>query len=137
MFPLDTKILITDDMFMMRSVQQQILNKLGYKDISLAENGEMAYTMIVEAKNAGKPFGLILSDWMMPKMKGIELLQKVRATPGLEKVPFVIITAEIEKEQIMQAVKAGVTQYISKPFTDVTIAEKLKLAYIAAQKKAA
>lgn len=137
MFPPSTRILVTDDMMMMRSIQQKILNAIGYTDVSQADNGEAGLALAAAALAEGKPFGLILSDWMMPKMKGIDFLKKVRSTKGLEKTPFVLITAEIEKQQVMEAIQAGVTLYITKPFTEESIRAKLKQAWEIASKKAA
>jgi two-component system, chemotaxis family, chemotaxis protein CheY len=129
MFPLNTRILIADDMLMMRNIEKRIFNNLGFQDITLAEDGEAALNLAKNEHAAGKPFGLIVSDWMMPKMKGIDFLRAVRANDTLKNTPFIMVTAEIDKNQVMEAVQAGVTQYISKPFSEESYLSRLKLAW--------
>lgn len=126
MFPANTKILIVDDMMMMRAVVQRSLNEMGFTEITQAENGESAWDKITFALNANAPFQLIICDIIMPGISGIELLIKVRATPSLKGVPFVMLTAEGEKAQILKAIQAGVSSYIVKPFTTEILKEKLQ-----------
>jgi two-component system chemotaxis response regulator CheY len=125
MFPSNTKILVIDDMRTMRMVVKNTLMKLGYTKIEEAEDGEAGLTKLKEADLSGEAFGLVLSDWNMPKMQGLELLKKVRSDAKLKGTPFLLITAESEQSQIMDAIKAGVDHYVTKPFTPETIKQKL------------
>lgn len=129
MFPPSTKILILDDMQMMRSIIRKMLKDLGFTDVTDVDNGESGLEKIKSAAALGAPFQLIISDWMMPKMAGIDLLRAIRTIAPMKHLPFIMITAESEKELIVVAVQAGVTQYITKPFQVSTLAEKLKLTY--------
>lgn len=129
MFPLNTKILVVDDMGMFRTMVKQSLGELGYKTYKEATDGEAGWKAIVDARTEKAPFGLIMSDWSMPKMKGIELLKKVRAEAWGRNLPFVMLTGEAEKSFIIEAVENKVTQYIIKPFTINDLKTKLKLAY--------
>ena len=126
MFDPKTKILVIDDMLTMRKVVSKCCRDLGFSDITEAPNGEEAWTKIQEAN---PPFQLIISDWNMPKLSGVELLKKVRADARFSKTPFVLVTAESEKEQVVEAIKAGVTNYVTKPFTVDTLREKLEAAH--------
>ncbi len=120
---LDTslKVLVVDDMSTMRRIVKTVLKQLGYSDISEAENGQDALTKL---KVGG--FGLVVSDWNMPVMPGIELLRNVRADADLKALPFLMVTAEAQKENIIEAVQAGVSNYVVKPFTAEALQEKLE-----------
>lgn len=118
-------------------IVRKSLSEIVFTNITEADDGETAWPLIEQALAAGAPFQLILSDWNMPKLKGIDLLRKVRATPAIAKVPFILLTAEAEKTQIIEAVKAGVTNYITKPFTADTLRKKLEVVYAAISKEAA
>lgn len=129
MFPKKTKILIADDMAMFRQMVKQALTTLEYTNFVETNDGTTAWSALVDARQAGLPFELIISDWNMPKMKGIELLRKVRAEEWGANMPFVMLTGETEKQTIMDAIEAKVTQYIIKPFTVEALSQKLKQAY--------
>jgi two-component system chemotaxis response regulator CheY len=120
------KVLIVDDFATMRRILKNILKQIGLKNISEADNGKAA---LKELKN--EKFDLILCDWNMPEMPGIELLNQIRSDDQLKDIPFVMVTAESKKENILEAVKAGVNSYIVKPFTAETINEKLKKVFTA------
>ncbi|MEW6569704.1 MAG: chemotaxis response regulator CheY [Nitrospirota bacterium] len=117
----DTKmnILIVDDFSTMRRIIKNILKQLGYENLDEAEDGTQAFTKL---KNGS--FGLIICDWNMPNMDGLELLKKVRDDPQLKDTPF-LITAEAEKDKVIAAIQAGVNNYIVKPFTAEVIKEKM------------
>ena len=119
---LDTsiKVLVVDDMSTMRRIVKNVLKQIGYSDILEAENGQDALTKL---KAGG--FGLVVSDWNMPVMPGIELLRSVRADANLKSLPFLMVTAEAQKENIIEAVQAGVSNYVVKPFTADALLEKL------------
>ena len=135
MFPNSTKILVIDDMMTMRKIVKKSLGELGYTNIVEADDGETAWPIIEKAVADNVPFDLIISDWNMPKLKGIDLLRKVRAVEAIKAVPFILLTAESEKTQVIEAVKAGVTNYITKPFTVDTLRDKLNTAYATMVKK--
>ena len=101
---LDTsiKVLVVDDMSTMRRIVKNVLKQIGYSDIVEAENGQDA---LAKLKAGG--FGLVVSDWNMPVMPGIELLRSVRADADLKSLPFLMVTAEAQKENIIEAVQAG------------------------------
>ena len=118
---LKMKVLVVDDFATMRRIIKNILKQLGFTNIIEAEDGKSALKMLQNDK-----FDLILCDWNMPEMAGIELLGKVRADEQLKGIPFVMVTAEAQKENIIEAVKAGVNSYIVKPFTAEIVEQKLK-----------
>ncbi len=123
---LDTsiKVLVVDDFATMRRIVKGVLKQLGFKDIIEADDGT---TALNELKK--EDVGLIVSDWNMPKMTGLELLKKVREDEKLKSIPFIMVTAEGQKENVIEAVKAGVSNYIVKPFTPETLSEKLEKVF--------
>src|SRR5881392_2578813 len=104
-------ILIVDDYNTMIRIIRNLLRQLGFQDIDDAPDGSAAL-----AKMRAKRYGLVISDWNMEPMTGYELLQEVRADPGLNKTPFIMVTAESKTENVIAAKKAGVNNYIVKPF---------------------
>ncbi|MBW1681530.1 MAG: chemotaxis response regulator CheY [Deltaproteobacteria bacterium] len=117
----DIKVLVVDDFATMRRIVKGALKQLGFKNIAEAEDG---VTALQELKR--EAYGLVLSDWNMPNMTGLDLLKAVRSEESLKHLPFIMITAEGQKENVLQAVQAGVSNYIVKPFTPETLNEKLK-----------
>jgi len=114
------KILVVDDFATMRRIIKNVLVQLGYTNIVEADDGTSALEVLQQEK-----IDLILSDWNMPRMTGLELLKAVRADAATAAIPFIMVTAEARQENIMEAVKAKVSQYIVKPFTAETMQEKL------------
>lgn len=137
MFPKDTSILVVDDMMTMRKLVKKALTALGFSRLSEAENGAVAFEKIKFANQSGTPIQLIISDWNMPEMTGMELLKKVRQTQYCKNTPFILLTAESEKSQVVEAMQARVSGYIVKPFTTEQIAERLTSVYGALHKKVA
>ena len=121
---LNMNVLIVDDFATMRRILRNILRQIGFTSITEADNGKAALTELKKQQ-----FGLILCDWNMPEMSGFELLQNLKSDEELKDVPFVMVTAEAKKENIIDAVKAGVSSYVVKPFTAETIGEKLKKVF--------
>lgn len=121
----DMKILVVDDFPTMRRIVKTLMRQNGYSDFVEAENGAEAYEIL--KKTPGIEF--VVSDWNMPNMTGIEFLKAVRADPKFKHLPFLMVTAEAEKENIIEAVKSGVSNYVVKPFTGQTLAEKLAKIY--------
>ena len=120
------RVLVVDDMVTMRKILKTQLTKLGFTDISEADDGSTAVEAIKKAVAAETPFEMIISDWNMPQMSGIELLKAVRNTKELASVLFIMVTAEAEQENIIEAIKNGVNNYIVKPFTPDTLYTKIK-----------
>jgi two-component system chemotaxis response regulator CheY len=110
----------------MRKIIKNMLTQIGFTNISEADDGATAWPLIEGAIKEGKPFEFILSDWNMPQLSGLDLLKKVRATEGLEKLPFLMITAEAEQGNVVIAVKAGVSNFIVKPFSAQVLKEKIE-----------
>lgn len=121
MFNFKIKVLVVDDFPTMRRIVKNLLKQLGFENIEEAENGEDALRKLKSGD-----FGLVVSDWNMPVMEGIELLRRVRSDPQLKDIPFLMVTAEAEKEKVIEAIKAGVDNYIVKPFTGEVLKEKLE-----------
>lgn len=115
------KILIVDDFPTMRRIIKTLLKQNGYSDFVEAEDGENAYRLL----QAHPDVEFIVSDWNMPNMTGLEFLKTVRADPKFKALPFLMVTAEAEKENIIEAVKSGVSNYVVKPFTGATLKEKM------------
>lgn len=114
------KVLVVDDFSTMRRIVKNILRQLGFEDIEEAEDGAQAYAKL---KTGG--FGFLVSDWNMPNMDGLELLKKVRSDSELRNLPVLMVTAEAEKHKVIEAIKAGVNNYIVKPFTAEVMKEKI------------
>jgi two-component system, chemotaxis family, chemotaxis protein CheY len=115
------KVLVVDDSAVIRQIIKKNLKELGFADLTEAEDGAAGL------KKAGEgPLDLIVSDWNMPNMTGLEFLKAVRADDGLKGIAFIMVTSEADKEKIMEAVQAGVSQYIVKPFNAVQLEEKIK-----------
>ncbi len=121
----DIKILVVDDMSTMRKIIKNMLGQIGFTNITEADDGATAWPMIENAIKEGTPYEFIVSDWNMPQLSGLDLLKKVRATSGLEKLPFLMITAEAEQGNVVIAVKAGVSNFIVKPFSAAVLKEKI------------
>lgn len=119
------KILIVDDMSTMRKIIKNMLGKMGCTDMHEADDGAPAWKMIQESYEAGQPYQFIVSDWNMPQMTGLDLLKNLREDERFKTLPFLMITAEAEQSNVIIAVKAGVSNFIVKPFSIVTLKEKI------------
>ena len=126
MFSLKTKVLVVDDMLTMRKIVSKVLRELGFTDITEASDGLDAWQKV---NSAPEPFGLIISDWNMPNMTGLEFLKQIRASEKFQKTPFLLLTAEADKDQVAEAIKSGVDQYVIKPFSQDNLKTKLQMAY--------
>ncbi len=115
------KVLVVDDMSTMRRILKNVLKQIGFSNLVEAENGQDALNKLKVGD-----IGLIVSDWNMPVMPGIELLRTVRADAELKHLPFLMVTAEAQKENIIEAVQAGVSNYVVKPFTAEALQGKLE-----------
>jgi len=117
---LNMKVLVVDDFATMRRIVKNVLRQLGFTNIVEADDVTSALGLLKE-----NSVDLIISDWNMPKMTGLDFLKTVRADESTKDIPFVMVTAEAQKDNVLQAVQAGVSNYIVKPFTADTVKEKL------------
>ena len=115
------KILVVDDFSTMRRIIKNLLRDLGFNNTTEADDGTTALP-ILQSGN----FDFLSTDWNMPGMQGIDLLKAVRNDPNLAKLPVLMVTAESKRDQIVEAAQAGVNGYIVKPFTAVTLKEKIE-----------
>jgi len=111
---------VVDDFPTMRRIIRNLLKDLGFENVDEAEDGQMGLDKI---RNGS--FDLIVSDWNMPNMDGLTMLQQIRADPNLSTLPVLMVTAEAKKENIVAAAKAGASGYVVKPFTAAVLEEKL------------
>lgn len=116
-------ILVVDDYKTMIRIMNNLLKQIGFTDLHDAANGEDALSKAKETR-----FGLIISDWNMQPMTGYELLKKIRADEELSKTPFILVTAESKMENVIAAKKAGVNNYLVKPFNAQTLKSKIEAA---------
>ncbi|ARJ43376.1 two-component system response regulator [Pantoea alhagi] len=114
------RFLVVDDFNTMRRIVRNLLKELGFNNVEEAEDGADALTKL----RAGG-FDFVISDWNMPNMDGLQLLQTIRADATLGKLPVLMVTAEAKKENIIAAAQAGASGYVVKPFTAATLEEKL------------
>jgi two-component system, chemotaxis family, chemotaxis protein CheY len=117
-------VLVVDDYNTMIRIIRNLLKQLGFEDVDDASDGSAALT-----KLRGKKYGLVISDWNMEPMTGYELLKEVRQDPGLSKTPFIMVTAESKTENVIAAKKAGVNNYIVKPFNAQTLKTKIEAVF--------
>jgi two-component system chemotaxis response regulator CheY len=123
-FDLSMPILVVDDYSTMIRIIRNLLKQIGFENVDDANDGSAAL-----AKMQGKQYGLIISDWNMEPMTGYDLLREVRANPALSKTPFIMITAESKTENVIAAKKAGVNNYIVKPFNAATLKTKMEAVF--------
>jgi two-component system chemotaxis response regulator CheY len=114
------KVLVVDDFSTMRMIIHNMLKKIGFSNICEAENGAAALSLL-----RSDQIGLVLADWHMPVMTGLELLQRIRREPAVKDIPVLMVTAEEQTENILRAIKAGADNFIVKPFTTATIRDKI------------
>ena len=118
-------LLVVDDYNTMIRIIRNLLKQLGFDNIDDASDGSEALS-----KMRGKKYGLVISDWNMEPMTGYDLLREVRASPELSKTPFIMITAESKTENVIAAKKAGVSNYIVKPFNAQTLQHKIAAVFV-------
>lgn len=115
-----SKILVVDDFATMRRIIRNVLRQLGYEEVDEADDGGTALAKLRTGK-----FDLLITDWNMPNMNGLDLVKTLRADDALRKLPVLMVTAEAMKENILEAVRAGVNNYVVKPFTPEIMKEKI------------
>ncbi len=116
----DMRILVVDDFSTMRRIIKNILRQLGYNNVIEADDGTTAL-----AKLQQESVDFVITDWNMPKMSGLELLNEIRSSDTMKDLPVLMVTAEALQENIVAAIKAGVSNYVVKPFDAATISEKI------------
>jgi two-component system chemotaxis response regulator CheY len=115
-------ILVVDDYNTMRRILRNLLEQLGFKNVDEAESGSAA----LEKLRTGKSYGMVISDWNMEPMTGLQLLKEVRSDVKLKGMPFIMVTAESKTENVVAAKEAGVNNYIVKPFNAATLKQKME-----------
>ena len=123
---LSMPVLVVDDYNTMIRILRNLLRQLGFQDIDDAADGTAALTKLRQ-----KQYGLIISDWNMEPMTGYDLLKEVRSNPELKGTPFIMVTAESKTESVIAAKKAGVNNYIVKPFNAQTLQNKIEAVFAA------
>lgn len=123
MFDNQTRILVLDDMAMIRKMVVAALREMGFTDIHEAANGQEGWEILA---NSLFPFGLVISDLNMPLCNGVELLKKVRADERTSKIPFILLTGESDVSLVTEALKFGVSNYLVKPFSPEILKKKLE-----------
>lgn len=121
MLDLKMKILVVDDFSTMRRIVKNILKQIGFSNIDEAEDGNNALLKLKQEK-----FDMVVSDWNMPNMTGLDLLKAIRADSAINSMPVLMVTAEAKKENVMEAIQAGVNNYVVKPFTADTLKDKIE-----------
>jgi len=118
------KTLVVDDFATMRKIVKNVLKQIDITDVTEAENGKQA----LEILKGNQGFELIVSDWIMPEMTGIEFLKACKGDEAIKKIPFIMVTAEAQKDSVIEAIKGGVDNYIVKPFTPDKLQEAIQKA---------
>jgi two-component system chemotaxis response regulator CheY len=127
---LKMKILVVDDFSTMRRITKNVLKQLGFDNIEEAEDGAQG---LAKLKNGG--FGFVVTDWNMPNMDGLDFFLASRQDPALKEIPFLMVTAEAEKDKVVKAIQSGVNNYIVKPFTAEIFKEKMDRIFAKLEKK--
>jgi len=117
----DIKILVVDDSVGIRMAAKKVFQNLGFMQISVADDGTTALEQLKQ-----EPFELVVADWNMPEMSGIELLKAMRADESLESIPFLLVTGDDNQDNIMDAIKAGISNYMTKPYDAKVLSEKIE-----------
>lgn len=129
MIPREIKVLVVDDMPTIRDLVKGQLKTMGFKNVIEAPDGEAAMNLLIQHEVSNDRVKFVISDWNMPKMSGLEFLKQVRAMDQWKALPFVLLTSEAERDQVTEAILAGVSQYIVKPFSPKSLDEKLTSAW--------
>ena len=126
MLDANSKILVVDDFDTFRRQLRNVLNKLGIHEIVDAGNGGEALDLLKKHAETPRPFDIVFMDLSMPVMNGMELFQAAKANPKLNHIPFVMVTVETEASVVVEALDAGIVEYIQKPVSDATLTAKIK-----------
>ncbi len=127
MIDVSIRVLIVDDMPAMRAILRDMLEQIGFRDIVDAEDGDSAWQLVKQETAAGSnSFGLVISDWNMPGMSGVDLLRSMRSFGTTRELPFLMITGEGDHDHLAEAMNAGATDFVVKPFNVEQLAEKIE-----------
>ena len=129
MFNTNTKFLVVDDFSTMRKIVKRVLDELGFKSVVEAVDGKNALELLKDYAEKNDPIQFVISDWNMPHLTGIDLLKACKADVKFNTLPFILVTAESEQSQIIEAAKAGVSEYVIKPFNAATLKLKIENVY--------
>lgn len=124
-----TRILVADDANTIRRLLKNTLRDVGFELVDDANNGKVALELLLKNYENKTPYEILIIDWNMPLMTGMELLKFVRSQPQFENLPFVMLTSENQMELVAECVNAGVSQYVIKPFTNNMIMDKINRAW--------
>ena len=130
-FDVNQKILVVDDMATMRKIIIRMLKKKGCTNIIEAEDGAQAWEALDAAAAMNDPIEFVMSDWNMPNVSGLSLLKKMKSDDRFKSTPFLMITAEGDKDSVMTAVKAGINNFVVKPFSVETLNTKIEKIFAA------
>lgn len=122
----DLKILIADDLTLIRSLIIRSLHELKIENIAEAEDGMEAIEKLEESKKSGHPFDVVFIDWNMPRTTGLDVVKHCQADPSLKHVHFIMVSAERDKVRVVEALRAGVIDYVVKPFDPALLVGKLQ-----------
>lgn len=125
MFPLDTQILIVEDVASVRDVLKKLLFSCGYRHFIEAPDGQTAFKKLLEAKDTETPIDLVFTDWHMPTMSGADLLKLIRGVAEFKNLPVIFVTAEAELANVVEIIGLGATNYIVKPITLKVLRDKI------------
>ncbi len=123
------KVLVVDDMPAMRSILRNMLEEIGFGRVVEAEDGEHAWFLIRQAAGEEGEIGLVIADWNMPGMSGVDLLRAVRSFQQTRDLPFFMVTGEGDRGHVSEAIRAGATDYVVKPFSAHQLGEKISIAF--------
>ncbi len=126
MFSANIKVLVVDDMETMRAMLNNYLNDMGFRQIVMANDGVEAIEKLKAAEKAGHPFQLIICDWDMPNMNGIDFLKFCQGDDKFKNIPVIFVTVEGNQKNILEAITHGVADYIVKPYTQSLLQSKLQ-----------
>jgi len=134
-FPAETRFLVVDDVDSMRSIVRAMIRDLGYYSIMEAHDATKALSVMQGAHDLGRPIEVVLSDWEMPGMSGLEFLETLRASAAYAHVPFIMITGADQRESIEAALRQGVSGYLVKLFNQDQLEAQLRAAYIKTRRR--
>jgi two-component system, chemotaxis family, chemotaxis protein CheY len=129
MFDTDTKILVAEDTDITRAIVRKMLEKMNFKHVTEVPNGALAWQEIERSVTANSPYRIVIADWNMPEMNGIDLLKRMQMVPQLRSTSFILLTSNTEKDHVVEAIKSGVSIYLAKPFAASALERKIKEAY--------
>jgi two-component system, chemotaxis family, chemotaxis protein CheY len=134
-FPKDTRILLADDSPPVLMLVQNILSNMGYLQIVRATDGKNALEKLIKSKSQGMAIDLVICDWRMPKMTGIDVLRAIRSDAELAELPFIFLTSLSDMSEVCEAIAAGADNYIVKPVDADVLTKKLESVYAKIAKK--